>query len=277
MRKKAAIHVFPWLGLTALVPALVVACSGASFSSSGSPSGGSAGVAGSSTAGGVASGGSNSSGAGASSQETCDKSACGPQLGLANQICSDGSTGGPTGRCLKNPNDSCSWEVRQCPIDGAGGDAGGGATGVGGATSGACGGKTCGVGQVCCGPAECGRCISALSGQACPELCPTGEGGSGGAADCARLLEKLTTTQAAAQVCNPASAKPTAECAGSLEGLCCPIGVEAASASAPNNAAYLSALKAYKAGCSHPCTLIACNEPMVGDCQASAGNNKCMP
>ncbi len=277
MRKKAVISVCSWLGLAALGPVLVVACSGSSFSPSGSTSGGSAGVAGSSTAGGVASGGGSSSGAGGSSQETCDKSACGPQLGLPNQICSDGSTGGPTGRCLKSVNGSCGWEIRQCPVDGAGGDAAGGAAGTGGAASGACGGKTCSVDQVCCGPAECGHCISNLSGQACPSMCPTGGGGTGGMPDCAALLDDVTKAQATAQTCNPASTKPGAECAGSLEGLCCPIGVEAASATAPDNAAYLSALKAYKASCTHACPRIACFEPMVGNCKASATGNQCAP
>jgi hypothetical protein len=273
MRKESAIPLLSWLGLAALGLVPVVACSGSSFSPSGSTSGGSAGAAGSSHAGGIASGGGSSSGAGGSSDETCDKSACGPQLGLPNQICSDGSTGGPTGRCLKNANGGCGWEIRECPGDGSGGDAAGGAAGTGGAASGPCGGKTCSVDQVCCGPAECGRCISKLSGQACPNMCPTGGGGSGGAPDCAQLLDDVTKTQAAAQACNP-SAKPAAECAGSLEGVCCPIGVESASASAPDNAAYLSALKAYKASCTHPCPRIACIEPVVGNCNASGA---CMP
>ena len=95
--------------------------------------------------------------------------------------------------------------------------------------------------------------------------------------DCAQLLDHVTKAQAAAQACNPASAKPAAECAGSLEGLCCPIGVEAASATAPDNVTYLSALRAYKASCTHPCPRIACIEPMVGDCKAGPAGNKCMP
>ena len=159
---------------------------------------------------------------------------------------------------------------------GMSGEAGGGSE-EGGAASGGCGGKTCGVGQICCGPAECGRCISTLSGQACPNMCPTGEGGGGGMPDCAQLLDAVTKAQAAAQACNPAAAKPAAECAGSFDGLCCPIAVEAASATAPDNVAYLSALKAYKASCAHPCPRIACLEPMVGNCKASAAGNKCVP
>ena len=83
---------------------------------------GAPGAAGSSTTGGVAASGGSSGGAGGVSQDSCDKSACGPQLGLPNQICADGSTGGPTGRCLKNANGSCGWEIRQCPPGGTGGD-----------------------------------------------------------------------------------------------------------------------------------------------------------
>ena len=162
-------------------------------------------------------------------------------------------------------------------VAGAAGDAAGGAAAAGGTASGACGGKVCGVGQICCGPAECGHCISELSGQACPNTCPTGEGGSGGTPDCTQLLADVTKTQAAAQACNPASAKPIPECAGSLDGVCCPIGVEAASATAPDNAAYLSALKAYKASCAHPCPRIACIAPMVGNCKASGASYKCAP
>ncbi len=95
--------------------------------------------------------------------------------------------------------------------------------------------------------------------------------------DCTGLLDDVTNAQAAAQACNPASAKPVLECAGSLEGVCCPIGVEDASATAPDNAAYLSALKAYKASCAHPCPRIACIDPIVGNCQASGDAFQCLP
>ena len=220
MRTKPAVSVMSWLGVLALGPVMVVACSGSSFSPTGSTSGGSSGAAGSSAAGGAVSGGGSTSGAGGS----------------------------------------------------AGGD-----SGAGGAASGACGGKTCDVSQVCCGPAECGHCISALSGQVCPDTCPTGDGGSAGMPDCAALLDDVTKAQAAAQACNPASAKPTPECAGSLEGLCCPIGVESASATAPDNVAYLNALKTYKASCAHQCPRIACIEPTVGNCKPVGAVNKCVP
>jgi hypothetical protein len=114
-------------------------------------------------------------------------------------------------------------------------------------------------------------------------MCPSnggagGAGGTGGAPDCTQLLADVTKTQAAAQACNPASAMPGAQCAGTLDGLCCPIGVEAASPSAPANAAYLDALKTYNASCAHACPEIACFAPKVGDCRASsASSGKCGP
>jgi hypothetical protein len=48
---------------------------------------------------------------------TCDVQKCGPQLGLLNYVCADGSTAGPTGRCLLNADGSCGWEVLSCPSD----------------------------------------------------------------------------------------------------------------------------------------------------------------
>jgi hypothetical protein len=48
---------------------------------------------------------------------TCDPAKCGPQLGIATVMCSDGSIGGSTGRCLLNANGSCGWEIRSCPAD----------------------------------------------------------------------------------------------------------------------------------------------------------------
>lgn len=293
MPKKTAKLGLYWLGWMALAAPLGAACAGTPLSL-GDTAGtsGNGGVAGSSASGGSMSSGSSSGGVGGSAQETCDKSACGPQLGLLNQICSDGSMSGPTGRCLKRADSSCGWEVLQCPPDGtgAGGDAsaggastGGSSTGgssTGGAPSGACGGKICTADQRCCGPAECGVCISKVSGAFCPNMClgSGGAGGAGGAPDCNQLLDDLNTTQATAQTCNPASAKPTPECEGSLEGLCCAIGVEAAAATASANVAYLDALKAYKASCAYECPKIACFEPQVGDCRASsAASGKCGP
>lgn len=291
MPKKIAKLGWYGLGLAAVAPLLVAACAGTPLSLGDTAgAGGKASAAGSTASSGSSSGGTMSGGSssgGGSSEETCDKSACGPQLGLLNQLCADGSMSGPTGRCLKRANGTCGWEVLQCPPDGtgAGGDAsaGGPSTGgssTGGASGGPCGGKTCTADQRCCGPAECGRCIPAASGQFCPDLCPSsgGSGGSGGAPDCTQLLDDVTTTQAAAQTCNPASAKPTAECAGSLDGLCCPIGVESAEETASANVAYLNALKAYKASCVYDCPKIACFDPQVGDCKASsASSGKCGP
>jgi hypothetical protein len=44
----------------------------------------------------------------------CEPAACGPQLGMPNFVCPDGSTGGPTGRCLEHANGQCGWEIREC-------------------------------------------------------------------------------------------------------------------------------------------------------------------
>lgn len=58
------------------------------------------------------SGGSSGSGG---AVECADKNQCGPALGMPNYLCGDGTTGGPTGRCLKQTDGSCGWEVRECP------------------------------------------------------------------------------------------------------------------------------------------------------------------
>jgi hypothetical protein len=43
---------------------------------------------------------------------------CGPPLGMPNWLCTDGSTGGPTDRCLESTDgESCFWEIRDCPED----------------------------------------------------------------------------------------------------------------------------------------------------------------
>jgi hypothetical protein len=48
----------------------------------------------------------------------CEPSECGPQLGMPNRLCSDGSIGGPTGRCLEDPvTRRCGWEIASCPED----------------------------------------------------------------------------------------------------------------------------------------------------------------
>jgi hypothetical protein len=45
----------------------------------------------------------------------CDPAACGPALGMPNWICADGSTGGPTGRCIEHAGGQCGWEIHECP------------------------------------------------------------------------------------------------------------------------------------------------------------------
>ena len=46
----------------------------------------------------------------------CPEAECGPTLATPNQVCEDGKTmSGPTGKCLRNPDGSCGWEVLGCP------------------------------------------------------------------------------------------------------------------------------------------------------------------
>src|SRR5262245_50048820 len=47
--------------------------------------------------------------------DECAADACGPRLGMPSQQCDDGSVGGNTGRCIKLPDSSCGWEIRECP------------------------------------------------------------------------------------------------------------------------------------------------------------------
>lgn len=54
-------------------------------------------------------------GGGSASLRECAPGACGPALGMPNVLCPDGSTGGPTGRCLQRPDGRCAWEIRECP------------------------------------------------------------------------------------------------------------------------------------------------------------------
>lgn len=44
----------------------------------------------------------------------CAESDCGPQLGMPNYPCADGTVGGPTGKCLRNAQSACGWEIREC-------------------------------------------------------------------------------------------------------------------------------------------------------------------
>jgi hypothetical protein len=109
-------------------------------------SGGNAGSAASVSAG--------SPGAGESSLGECNKADCGPQLGLPNWTCADGSVGGPTGRCLRRPDGNCGWEINNCPMAGVGGAAsqGGQGNAAGGSAAGSAGAEDCGgcsAGTVC--------------------------------------------------------------------------------------------------------------------------------
>lgn len=45
----------------------------------------------------------------------CDVVDCGPPLGMPNYMCEDGTWAGPTGRCLRNTDGTCGWEIRACP------------------------------------------------------------------------------------------------------------------------------------------------------------------
>jgi hypothetical protein len=45
----------------------------------------------------------------------CDPKECGPRMGMPTQQCSDGTVGGNTGRCLHHPDNTCGWEIRECP------------------------------------------------------------------------------------------------------------------------------------------------------------------
>lgn len=45
----------------------------------------------------------------------CDVGACGRPMMMPTRLCADGSTGGPTGECVRNAEGRCAWEVRACP------------------------------------------------------------------------------------------------------------------------------------------------------------------
>ena len=144
-------------------------CGGDSKSGDGSGAAGSGGSGGNAATAGTAHGGSGTSGSsagesgsGGSSLGDCAKADCGPQLGIPNWTCADGTVGGPTGRCLRLASGTCGWEINNCPMGGAGaggtssqggsantaGDAAvGGAAGAGGALPEGCGG--CSPGTVC--------------------------------------------------------------------------------------------------------------------------------
>jgi hypothetical protein len=111
---------------------------GAAAGASGAGAGG-GGAGKSSSQGGSSSSSAGESGAGESSALVCAADECGPQLGLPNWLCEDGTQGGPTGRCLKT-GDDCGWEVRDCPPAGEGGASGHGSAGASGDGQDPCGG-----------------------------------------------------------------------------------------------------------------------------------------
>ena len=45
----------------------------------------------------------------------CEAADCGTPMRVARQMCADGTTSGPTGRCLRQGDGACGWEVRSCP------------------------------------------------------------------------------------------------------------------------------------------------------------------
>lgn len=147
-----------WLAST-LVVGVFAGCGGTSDSGTGSAAGKNSGGA----AGDAASAGTSTSGAGTmnggasagqSSVDECDKADCGPQLGIPNWTCADGSIGGPTGHCLRRVGGNCGWEINDCPMAGGGGAAnqGGqantaGESGASGAPADDCGG--CSPEKIC--------------------------------------------------------------------------------------------------------------------------------
>lgn len=154
----------------------------------------SAGTGGGSAGTGSVQGGNASSGAGASNSAgesnavECSPGECGPQLGLPNWVCEDGTTGGPTGRCVK-AGDACAWEVRDCPPGGEGGagSQGGqgnaaGAPGGGGASSDPCGG--------CDAPQQ--ICVYQLGGPGPSRFTCATQNPCGAAGACACIVEQGT-------------------------------------------------------------------------------------
>lgn len=152
-----------WLAPTlALSLGTFGACGGSSDSNVGGAAGTSSGGTGSAGSAGASHGGAGamvagSNSGGEASLGECAVAECGPQLGLPNWTCADGTLGGPTGRCLRRSGGSCGWEINNCPMAGEGGSssqggqgnaAGAGAAGAaGGVTADDCGG--CSTGKIC--------------------------------------------------------------------------------------------------------------------------------
>ena len=70
---------------------------------------------GSGVSGAHASGG--TSGTSGAAKDCTAPNACGPALGMPATVCSDGSTGGNTGKCIAQKDGTCGWEIRECPSD----------------------------------------------------------------------------------------------------------------------------------------------------------------
>ena len=50
----------------------------------------------------------------------CAADLCGPAPGMPTKLCPDGkNVPGPTGKCLKNDDGTCGWEIAECPPSGA--------------------------------------------------------------------------------------------------------------------------------------------------------------
>lgn len=139
-----------WLAGACVIGVVAAFGCGGAEAGDGSAAGASAGASGGSAGNGSQGGSANqgageANSAGEASGIDCSPQECGPQLGLPNYTCEDGTTGGPTGRCLKT-GDACGWEVRDCVPAGQGGASQGGqgndagAPGAGGAVADACGG-----------------------------------------------------------------------------------------------------------------------------------------
>lgn len=158
-----------------LVPALALSVSSAFFGCAKAPlslgedgtaDGGEPGGVGASSSGGKAGGGSSgasnsggsSTGTAGASAVLCTESECGPQLGRPNELCDDGSTAGPTGRCLRGSDGTCGWEVLECPAPtGEGGAPNAGGTSSTGGTPNS-GGSPSNGGAGGTHPDECGGC-----------------------------------------------------------------------------------------------------------------------
>jgi hypothetical protein len=159
-----------------------VACG--STTNGGDASGGIASNAGkgSTTGGGGASSAGTHNSGGDGGALTCQSSECGPALGLPNTVCADGSTGGPTGRCLRLDTGGCGWEVRDCPPGGEGGTTStggtGGAASGGAASGGAANGGAANGGEGGAAPFT-DRCGGCKYDGATPEICIFQAGGPG--------------------------------------------------------------------------------------------------